>query len=160
MIGESVAPSTPRTVEIQENTDLHNFQLHAILEALQQVIALLGKLPAARDHMSIWIYTTNPSVLQTIINPWVQGGQQVIRMIIQLVQELFKDQVVLRIGWVSKQQDSAGIPMAKAAAQWATRNGSPPNPPNWAASKVLYSIWRKTRSGTSDNLARPFWQAL
>ncbi|KAJ5819479.1 hypothetical protein N7474_005070 [Penicillium riverlandense] len=86
-------------------------------------------LPAVIGCMSIRVYATNSSVLQSIINPWVQGGQQIIRSIIQLVRELQKDQVDLHIGWIGSEQDTSGISMAKAAAQYATRKSSPPNPP-------------------------------
>jgi hypothetical protein len=158
MMGNAITQSTSRTVETHENTDLHNVQLGAILEALRQVTELQETFPAVKGCMGIRVYATNPSVLQSIINPWVQGGQQVIRKIVQLVRELQKDQVDLQIGWVGSEEDTLGIPMAKAAAQYATRKSSAPNPPDWATQRVLSAIWRKIRENLGQAHSQQFWQ--
>ncbi|KAJ5083103.1 reverse transcriptase [Penicillium argentinense] len=154
MMGNAIPQSTSRTIETHENTDLHNVQLGATSE-------LQAMLPAVTGCMGIRIYATNPSVLQSIINPWVQGGQQIIRHIIQLVRELLEDQVDVRIGRVGSEQDNTGTSMAKVAAQHATQKSSPPNqllPPDWATQRVHSAIWRKTRRNLRQAHSQQFWQ--
>jgi hypothetical protein len=75
------------------------------------------------------------------------------------VRELLEDQVDFQLGWVGSEQDDTEISMAKAAAQYAVRKISSPEPlPDWATQRVLSAIWRKTRRNLRQAHSQQFWQ--
>ncbi|KAJ5215604.1 reverse transcriptase [Penicillium cinerascens] len=158
-VNQADIATSSRTVGSDDVLNAHYAQLGAILEACLYVRQMLHRIQMSPWKIQTIFVVSNPTVLQSLAKPHLQGGQTLITQVTGAITQLSEmgPRIYLR---PAREEPGEGAKKSHNLARDATTESRAPDPPPWAKIQLRASALRWARSSAVEHRKSVFRQSV